>query len=722
MGLVLLLGALGVLSLVFGGMVLSYGTKIASTRWFFAAIVSNGLWALGLASLLMISPQQSISPLPIVQAYYIAAASIAVTMLLLAITLGPRKVSLLAQLILIAPGILLAGLIIALPEFFISDIYYNGSQYIVDLSDRYLVYVAFFVLYYIATVAVLLVRRHKEESSLLRLQFTSVLYAYGVAGLLGMIFDLFLPGIGEYSLIWIGPIGTFIFIPVIYRSIVRQGLFDMRSAVTRAIAYTLTLAILAFVYIFLAYAVSILFFEGRVADGVGLSPVSVMLALVLAFIFQPIKSFFDNITNQLFYRGEYNQETFLREFGRILSYDTDLRLLLGQASAYLANSLNAEKVFFVISERGTFGPKGARRLRIPEGDIDQIEAYYRENHESPEAIVTDLVQPQDFKKILLSHQVYITLPLTLQNQIIGYLFIGEHKSSGYKARDIYALESIANELTIAVQNSLSVEEIRELNENLQRRVDEATKELRASNRQLQRLDEAKNEFISMASHQLRTPLTSIKGYLDMILEGDLGKVTATQRAVLSEAFLSSERMVTLINDFLNVSRLQTGKFLIERRESNIAEVLREQSQMLKVVAKQRDLTLRENIAKNIPTMSIDADKIRQVILNFIDNAIYYSKPGSYVDIQLIKEGNEVVFTVKDTGIGVPKSEQDGLFGKFFRASNARQRRPDGTGVGLFLAKKVITLHDGRIIFQSEENKGSTFGFALPVQKLKPQKD
>ncbi len=500
----------------------------------------------------------------------------------------------------------------------------------------------------------------------------------------------------------------------LYISVFRHGLFDIRLAAIRSVGYGLTIAAMAGVYILLAYAVSFVFFGGNVTSGVGLSPANIAIALILAFIFQPIKHFFDQATNRIFYRGEYDTEEFFRGIGRILSFDTDLRMLLRQTSEYVSNNLKADRVFFYINGRGVFGERGLRKTSFPAVDIDEIVRYYQKHHEASEAIVEGFVQDEAIKRILMSHRVKIVLPLILQKNVIGCLFIGEHKSRGFSPRDVRTLESISNELTIAVQNSLSVEEIRELNQTLQRKVEDATKELRASNRQLQKLDEAKNEFMSMASHQLRTPLTSIKGYLDMVLQGDLGKVNATQKTVLSEAFLSSERMVALINDFLNVSRLQTGKFTIDRREGDLKEVVKGQVRMLKVVAKQHDLVIKEAIDKNVPVMDMDADKLQQVVLNFIDNAIYYSKPKTTIQVKLEMKGKEVEFTVQDTGIGVPQEEQAGLFGKFFRASNAKKRRPDGTGVGLFLTKKVITLHGGQVIFSSEENKGSTFGFRLPV--------
>ena len=146
----------------------------------------------------------------------------------------------------------------------------------------------------------------------------------------------------------------------------------------------------------------------------------------------------------------------------------------------------------------------------------------------------------------------IVMTLSLQEDIVGFLLIGESQKNNYVERDLSMLRAVRGELAIAIKNAQSMEEVNELNAELQQRVEAATQELRMSNQQLQRLDEAKNEFISMASHQLRTPLTSIKGYLDMLLQGDLGPVRPTQKAVLREAFSSSERMVQLINDFLSI--------------------------------------------------------------------------------------------------------------------------------------------------------------------------
>jgi signal transduction histidine kinase len=176
-------------------------------------------------------------------------------------------------------------------------------------------------------------------------------------------------------------------------------------------------------------------------------------------------------------------------------------------------------------------------------------------------------------------------------------------------------------------------------------------------------------------------------------------------------------MVHLINDFLNVSRLQTGKFIIDRRPIDLATIVAQEVDGLKTTAAQRKLSLSYKVSSNVPRIYADEGKLRQVIMNFVDNAIYYSKESTTIKVTLVADPDVITLKVKDTGIGVPEAEQANLFTKFFRATNARRQRPDGTGVGLYLAKRVIVAHGGKILFESAEGQGSTFGFTLPIKRL-----
>jgi signal transduction histidine kinase len=306
--------------------------------------------------------------------------------------------------------------------------------------------------------------------------------------------------------------------------------------------------------------------------------------------------------------------------------------------------------------------------------------------------------------------------------LVGFLLLGEKKSGGqYNSEDVKFLTIMANELSVAMQNAQRFAKIQSFNITLKHEIDEATRQLRESNKKLRDLDDAKDDFISMASHQLRTPLTSVKGYISMIMEGDVGTVSEKQKEMLHAAYSSSQRMVYLISDLLNVSRLKTGKFVIDPTEIDMPDMIEDEVKQLVASAASRRVKLHFVKPKKFPKVMLDETKTRQVVMNFIDNAIYYSKGGNKIEIRLTANDKKIEFTVKDQGIGVPKTEQSKLFTKFYRANNAKKARPDGTGLGLFMAKKVIVAQGGAVLFKSNRDKGSTFGFTIPLSRVSPDK-
>ena len=713
----LVLGLVALMALILGVLVLKKSKRRHDAKyWFFLVCLCLAVWSAGLE---VFSLADNSVMLDTASRWFYVASAIFCPALAIFTTKSFLPSTKSTKSFIYASSILITIFslyIILVPEFIINVSEVNTP---VDFSQipihaiHYVIFATFFLVFFLISMLFGYVA-WKKSDSIRRKQVAIYMIGLLICSIPGFAVDLLLPALGDYRYVWVGPVATIIFLFAIMYSIVRYRLMDVKMAVARSVSYMLLLIALAVVYIISAYIISIVVFQRSLTIDSHVNLMNMILAMVLAVAYQPVKRFFDKFTDRVFYYGEYDADTFTREISKILTYTADLQLLTRRVSSYIASSLKAEKVAFCIPEKGIYGRAGRRRIAVVEEDIRSIMDYYYKNCSFPEVILANQVKDPELKKLLDIHRTKIVMPLLYQNQETGILFLGEHKSLGYSSRDIEMLESIAGELAVSIRNSLSLEEINELNKSLQRRIDEATKELRFSNRQLQRLDEAKNEFISMASHQLRTPLTSIKGYLDMILEGDLGKITPTQRAVLREAFSSSERMVRLINDFLNVSRLQTGKFNIDKQKIDIAQILRDEVALLKVVADQRSVEMNLKIDKKVPLIAADSEKIRQVILNMIDNAIYYSDPHKKVIISLKNNNDMIEFTVKDSGIGVPKSEQANLFGKFFRGTNARKKRPDGTGVGLFLARKVILSHDGEMIFESEEGKGSTFGFKLPV--------
>jgi len=244
-------------------------------------------------------------------------------------------------------------------------------------------------------------------------------------------------------------------------------------------------------------------------------------------------------------------------------------------------------------------------------------------------------------------------------------------------------------------------------------------QLEAANKELKRLDEAKTEFLSIASHQLRTPLTAIKGYLGMIEEGIYGEVPEKVKEVLHKVDDSNERLIRLVNSLLDISRLELGRMQFDIEKVDIEEMLENIIDEFHVAARKKGLKLVfEHPKEKLPEVKIDPLKMRQVFLNLVDNAIKYTYQGEViVKAELKDHGRERIrISVSDTGIGIARKEINEIF-KIYRRGTGVRLFPEGSGVGLYVAKKLIEAHKGRIWVESKgKGRGSTFYVEIPVKK------
>ncbi|MBI2626493.1 MAG: PAS domain-containing protein [Candidatus Nealsonbacteria bacterium] len=230
-----------------------------------------------------------------------------------------------------------------------------------------------------------------------------------------------------------------------------------------------------------------------------------------------------------------------------------------------------------------------------------------------------------------------------------------------------------------------------------------------------KIEAMKTEFVSLAAHQLRTPLSAIKWTVLMFLEGDLGKITAEQRSFLERTYISNERMISLINDLLNVARIEEGKYLYNLAVTDIAPMLESEIGSYKEESRKRGVKIIfEKPKDKLPKVMVEVEKIKLVIRNLVDNAIKYTNTGGSVNIFARTVGRKIEVSIKDTGIGIPEDEQNRVFGKFFRGFKPIRMETVGSGLGLFLAKNIIEAHGGKIWFDSKEGEGTTFYFTLPA--------
>jgi signal transduction histidine kinase len=555
-------------------------------------------------------------------------------------------------------------------------------------------------------------------------QATTLLLGLVLTVIHAMLFILLLPTMFGPSpqLYAIGYLAPYYYTAFTAYSLLRQGLFDVRAVVARSAGYAISLISLVLLYFGLVFLISNIF----LVEDFSFSEQALLAAVTagLALTYRSLVPLFNRLTSKLFYRDAYDPQDFIDELNKTLVSTIHLDELLQRSSTLIASTLKTDLCAFILNhkqEHPIIAGIGGERI---DSKGVRVVHHYADRVVEPFIITSDLVaEHSEFRHVLNRWKTSLAIRMLDAKhggEVLGYIVLGDKKSGGiYTMQDIKVMTIVANELVIAVQNALRFQEIENFNVTLQDKVEEATKRLRQSNAKLKMLDQTKDDFISMASHQLRTPLTSVKGYISMVLDGDAGKISSLQRKLLNQSFVSSQRMVYLISDLLNVSRLRTGKFIIEPVPANLATIIEGELDQLVETAKSRNLKLVYEKPEHFPTYMLDETKLRQVIMNFVDNAIYYTPSGGTITVGLTEKSQSIEFTVTDTGMGVPKHDQPHLFTKFFRAHNARRARPDGTGLGLFMAKKVVIAQGGAIIFRSQEGKGSTFGFSFAKDRLHP---
>ncbi|MCX6759659.1 MAG: HAMP domain-containing sensor histidine kinase [Candidatus Nealsonbacteria bacterium] len=233
--------------------------------------------------------------------------------------------------------------------------------------------------------------------------------------------------------------------------------------------------------------------------------------------------------------------------------------------------------------------------------------------------------------------------------------------------------------------------------------------------EVERLSQTKSEFISIASHQLRTPLTAVKGYISMILDGTYGQLAEKQAKPLENVYQSNERLIRLVNDLLNLSRLDAGKIEFSPELISLEEMVSDIIEELRINAEKKGLYIKMvKPQEPLPKIMVDQDKLRQVILNIVDNAIKYTKEGG-VTFELKKLDEQEEIKVSDTGEGMDEKELNSLFQMFSRATAGTQLHAEGAGLGLYVARQFIEMHGGKIWAESPgKRRGSTFYIQLPI--------
>lgn len=671
---------------------------------------SLALWALGIAFFRM-------SPDPVwsliwAKIYYISASFIAASLLFFA-NIFPKaeKLSTKVKLLIIIPSVLHACLLL-IPNYLIKGIIeHSWGKEVVLGKLEYSLYTLYFLPFFYGALYILW-KKYQQYSGIIKRQILFVLISILVASIFGVTFNLFLPWFGNYRLIHLGPPFTMIIFWILTYAIIRHSLWDFRWTFTRVVANAFLIALVGILYSFFLLSLSNTYLA-KIPQNIQLVLGS-LFTFSIALSFQSLKKYLEKITDRIFYRDHYETDSFLSYLGHTISSSIDITTLSQNFLNALIKNMRITRGALVIFEKdniyNTYYLGYSNKLQFTYSNLAPVLS-------QNEVFIFDELEEGNIKQLFREMGVSISKVLTLNDQIVGLLLLGD-KSSGeiYSSQDINIINIIAPEVAIAIQNAQSFDKIKKFNITLTKEVQKATTNLKNANARLEELDSLKDDFVSVASHELRTPMTAIRSYAWMALNRPDIPVSEKMKRYLSRVLSSTERLISLVNDMLNVSRIESGRVEITPQEFDITALFSEVFTEIEPKVKERNLHL-QMTQDHLPKVFADQDKVHQVLLNLLGNALKFTPNGGLILISFLNDGQFLEIDIKDSGVGISSDDITRLFQKFSRLDNSyvAAATSGGTGLGLYICKSLVTLMGGKIWANSEGlNKGTTFTFTLPI--------
>jgi signal transduction histidine kinase len=501
---------------------------------------------------------------------------------------------------------------------------------------------------------------------------------------------------------------------------------DIRVVVRKVFIYFVIATFTYFMFYFMIWLYA-RFFGGLFTTAAYFLGIIIAPLFVLAFytMDRNIKDF----SNKYLFVSLYNyQETINRLIDELSSYidldkiitlivDTIKKTMqLDRASIFLANTEGDYQMFKTNSidetplVKNSFLIKHLLKYRKPLIREELVVFSKNSKSEAEKKRFSKLYEFMDKIKVSLC------LPLVANRKLIGIIVLGS-KTSGdpYTKEDLELLNVLSKQAGIAIENAIQYKQIQEFGETLQEKVDEQTRDIREKSMYLQELLAMKSDFLRVVSHQLNTPLSIMRGYFSMMKEGDYEPEKALP--IIEEGL---GRIINTVSDFCDAYKLEGEKMKMEPRKINITTVINKLVEEKKELPYTKERKLKIVIEKpdfKVPVVWCDFEKMTHVISNILDNAVFYTQKGGVTISYELVNNDYLKVSVKDTGCGILEKDYPKIFQKFSRGVNAPNMHPDGSGIGLYIAKKIVEGNGGEILFESKgENKGTIFSFTIPIYK------
>lgn len=584
-----------------------------------------------------------------------------------------------------------------------------GAERIVTYGDLYFSWLIVFFANLLLGFIVL-VLKIKKSSGFVRMQLSYLMLGFLLFIGIGGTMNVIMPYFGNYTLQQFGPLTTILFVGVTTYAIVKHRLLNIRLLVARSVAYSILVLLIGLLYSFTVL------FIGRAFFGIIVSfnqeVIYVLFVLFIAITFQPLKEITRKITDRFLYKSEYKPNLLLSQLNNTMLQTIELDLLIEKTLFEIVNGVHLSKGAVVIFKEDVIYKKKIIGQH-PELFVD--DTYFLELAKERRILVHQEEDNVHIQELLEKLGVSTVIPLITGEKLHGIMLLGE-KLSGeiITEEDIQFLGIFGPVFAVVIENSKAYEEIKDFNITLQDQVDKATSELRMANEHLKELDKLKDEFVAIASHELRTPMNVIRGNLWLILNKHKNLAPEDQ-AKIQVSLDSAQHLISLVSDILDVSAIEGKRIKLNPVKINIRELIQALIDEMDSLAKQKKIRFSSEIHEEVVAFA-DPNKVKQVLTNLVGNAFKFTPEGGEIIILAKKKDNFCDVSVKDTGPGIKKEDMSKLFTKFgkLETSFSASTNMTGVGLGLYISKNLIEMSKGEMRIESEVGKGTTFSFTLPI--------
>ncbi|MFH1142192.1 MAG: ATP-binding protein [Candidatus Uhrbacteria bacterium] len=570
-----------------------------------------------------------------------------------------------------------------------------------------------------------LFKKYFKSTGTERLQILYLSSGYSIAANLAFATNLIMPWVGYFFLNWLGQVLTVIMVGCTAYSIVQFRLMDIRIVVRKTFIYA-CLAIFTYITFYVVISGYIYLFGS--VHTLGAYLISPFVAIIYVFILQHVHQSLNAFANKHLFASLYNYHETIKKLSEELNYYIDLKKIsnllvhtfrktmhVDRAGIALINQNvkpsqyeivnllgfnRRDSVSFVQNKSMTEYLMKTKRSLVS----DELAIMIRNNRQGK--------RTDELKKLyqhLEMNEVAVCSPLMSGKKIIGFVFLGSKISKdAYTQEDLELINTVSKQAGVAIENAVLYRQIQDFSKTLQDKVDQQTKSLKE-------LLEMKADFLRVVNHQLNTPLSVMKGYFSMMNDG----IYTTKKA-LPLIKIGLERITSTVADFWGAYELEGERMRMNPQKTDFSEIVNKlisEKQKMKLAIERNLIISAQKTKFSIPLVWCDYKKVSHVISNLLDNAVQYTRQGNITVSYELTDDDRLKVNVKDTGVGISAREKEKMFKKFSRGDKATDLRPDGSGLGLFIAKKIVEGNNGEIsLYSAGKDKGTTFSFTIPIYK------